>query len=112
MATSQDVNLAYTWLQGQSNKGVSDTLSDPFTIVNDHHKRQKTNTSLSESVNKDIPISVSKAVKLHEASSPTSQPQSLIPEVSPIMSDLELKWTHTTPTRIAIHHLAILIHDI
>ena len=52
MATSHDVDLADTWLWGQSNKGVSDPLSDPFAIVTEHHKRQKTNTSGSVSDNK------------------------------------------------------------
>ena len=74
MATAQDVDLADTWLRGKSNKGVSDPLSDPFAIVTDHHKCQNTNTSGSASANKDIPISVSEGEKLHEASSPTSQP--------------------------------------
>ena len=59
---------------GQSNKGASDPLSDAFTIVTDHHKHQKTNTSGSASANKYIPISTSEGDKLHEASSPTSQP--------------------------------------
>ena len=74
MATSQDVNLAYTWLQGQSNKGELDPLSDPFAIVTDNHKRQKIITSGSASANKDIPISVSERDNYHESSSPTSHP--------------------------------------
>ena len=56
MSTTQDVNLKDIWLQGQSDKGDSDPLSDTFAIVTDHHKRQKTYTSVSASANKDIPI--------------------------------------------------------
>ena len=74
MATDQDVDLADTWLQGQSKEGLSDPLSDPFAILTDHHKRQKMNTSGYSSDNKDIPISVSEGDKLHEVRSPTSQP--------------------------------------
>ena len=74
MATAQDVDLEDTWLSKKSNEGRSDPLSDPFAIVTDHHKHQKTNTSGSDSANKDIPIYVSEGVKLHEASLPTSQP--------------------------------------
>ena len=55
MATAQDVDLSETWIRGQYNKGTLDTLSDPFDIVNDHQKYQKTNTSGSTSTNKDIP---------------------------------------------------------
>ena len=74
MATSQDVYLADTLLQGQSNKGASDPLSDLFAIVTDNHKRQKMNTSVLASANNDIPILVSKGYKLHEVNPPTSQP--------------------------------------
>ena len=74
MATSQYVDLSYTWMQGQSNKGASDLISDTFANVTDHHKRQKTNTSGSASANKDIPISASEGYTWHKAISPTSQP--------------------------------------
>ena len=74
MATAQDFDLSDTWLRGQSNKGVSDPLSDPFNVVTDHHKFQKTNILGSASANKDIPVPVSEGDKSHEASSPTSQP--------------------------------------
>ena len=74
MATAQDVDLSETWIRGQYNKGTLDTLSDPFDIVNDHQKYQKTNTSGSTSTNKDIPISVSEGNKLHDSIWPTSQP--------------------------------------
>ena len=42
--------------------------------MTDHHKLQKTNTSGSDSANKDIPISVSEGDKLNESRLPTSQP--------------------------------------
>ena len=74
MAISQDVNLADTWLQFQSNVEASDPISDPFAIDTDHHKRQKTNTSGTAYSNKDIPISASGRAKSHKASSPNSVP--------------------------------------
>ena len=73
MATSQDVYLSDTWLQGQSNKGESYPLSYPFDIVTDHHKCQNRNTSGSASDNKKIPISVSEGDRSHKAISPNSQ---------------------------------------
>ena len=73
MAASQDVDLADTWLWGQSNVGASDLLSDPFAIVTDHHKHQNKNSSVSDYNNKDISISVSEGDKSHETRSPTSQ---------------------------------------
>ena len=82
MATAQDVNLADTWLRVQSNEEASDPLSDPFAIVTDRHKHQKTNTSGSASANKDIPVSVSEGDKSHEASSPTSQPMNQTLQIS------------------------------
>ena len=63
MATSQDFDLEDTWLQGKSNKGASDPLSDPFAIVTDHKKLQKTNTLGPDYDNKDIPILVSEGIK-------------------------------------------------
>ena len=74
MTTSQDVDLAYTWLRGKYNEGAPDPLSYPFAIVTGHYKRQKMNTSVSASSNKNIPISASKGDKSHESSWPTSQP--------------------------------------
>ena len=56
MATPKDVDFAYTWLNGQSNKGASDHLSYPFAIVIDQHKRQKMNTPGSVSMKKNIPV--------------------------------------------------------
>ena len=73
-ATAQDIDLADTWLQGQSNEGASDPLSYTFYIVTDHRKCQNTNTSGSASANKDIPISVPDGDNSCEASSPTSYP--------------------------------------
>ena len=72
MATAQDVDLSNTWLRGKYNKGTLDTHLDPFDIVTDHQKHQKTNTSGSTSANKDIPISVYEGEKLHESISPNS----------------------------------------
>ena len=74
MATAPDVDLADSWMQGQSNEGAPYPLSYPFGMVTDHHKRQKTNTSGYVSANKDIPISVSEGYKLHEESSRDSDP--------------------------------------
>ena len=45
-ATAEDVALADTWLNSSSqNVDEKDRLSDPFAIVTDHHKRQKTDTT-------------------------------------------------------------------
>ena len=40
-STSNDVNLADTWLSGIPNMGEKDQLSDPFTVVTDPHKSLK-----------------------------------------------------------------------
>ena len=56
MATAQDLNLEDTCLHVQSKEGSSDPLSDPFAILTYRHKRQNTNTSGSDSANKEIPI--------------------------------------------------------
>ena len=74
MATSQYIEFSDTWLRVQYNEGASGPISYPFAIVTDNHKIQKTNTSGSTYDNKDISVSASKGDKLHEASSPTSQP--------------------------------------
>ena len=74
MATVQYVDLEDTWLQGQSNEGALDPLSYPFDIVTDHHKRQKTKTSGSASVNKDVPILDYEGDKSNESSLRTSNP--------------------------------------
>ena len=68
MATSQNVDLVDTWLQGQSNKDAPYLLSDTFATVTDHHKHQKTNNSVSTSAYKDILISASERYKSHKAS--------------------------------------------
>ena len=44
MATTEDVSLADTWLNGQSAEGATDQLSDPFTIVTGHTKPPQMNT--------------------------------------------------------------------
>ena len=44
MATTTDVELADTWLNGQSAEGATDQISDPFAIVTDHAKRPQTDT--------------------------------------------------------------------
>ena len=36
MSTTTDVDLADTWLNGQSAAGATDQISDPFAIVTDH----------------------------------------------------------------------------
>ena len=41
-ATTKDVTLADTWLYGPSDMGATYQLSDPFTVVTDHHKSRKT----------------------------------------------------------------------
>ena len=74
MATTQDVDLEDTWLRGQFSEKASGPISDSFDIATDHHKHQNKNTSGYDSANKDTPISVSEGDKLHETSSPTSQP--------------------------------------
>ena len=40
-STTNDVNLADTWLSGNPVMGEKDQLSDPFTVVTDHHKSLK-----------------------------------------------------------------------
>ena len=44
MATTTDVDLADTWLNGQSAAGATDQISDPFAIVTDNAKRPRTDT--------------------------------------------------------------------
>eukprot|EP00957_Ditylum_brightwellii_P200216 15262686-Ditylum_brightwellii.AAC.1 len=45
-ATAEDVALADTWLNILSqNVDTKDLLNDPFAIMTDHHKRQKTVTT-------------------------------------------------------------------
>ena len=41
-ATTKVVTLADTWLNGPPDMGAMDQLSDPFTVVTDHHKSRKT----------------------------------------------------------------------
>ena len=56
MATPNYVDLAYTWLNYQSNVGVLYHLSNPFAMVTDQHKRQKKNIPGSTPVSNNIPI--------------------------------------------------------
>ena len=45
-ATAEDVEMADTWLSSSSqNVEEKDRLNDPFAIVTDHHKRQKTDAT-------------------------------------------------------------------
>ena len=48
MATTTDVDLVDTWLNGQSAAGATDEISDPFAIVTDHAKRPRTDTPGSQ----------------------------------------------------------------
>ena len=54
--TLKDVGLAYTWLNGQSNVGASDQISDPFVIMKDQHKHKNKNTPGSTPASNKIPI--------------------------------------------------------
>ena len=40
-ATTKDVTLADTWLNGPPDMGATDQFSDPFAVVTDHHKSRK-----------------------------------------------------------------------
>ena len=57
MSTTKHINLADTWLNGQSAVGATDQLSDPFAMVNDHIKRRKTDTPGYYSPSSNINIS-------------------------------------------------------
>ena len=59
MATPKDVNLADTWLYGQSEEGASDQLTDPFAVVVDHHDSQKATNPGQNPVSHTNPISLS-----------------------------------------------------
>ena len=54
MSTTKYVNLADTWLNGQSIEGDTYHISDLFAIVTDHTKRPQTNTPGSPSPRKII----------------------------------------------------------
>ena len=59
MATDKDINLSYTWLNGQPGSvGAKDQLSVTLDIVTNYHKRQNTNTTRS-SLPKPKPVSYS-----------------------------------------------------
>ena len=79
MATTTDVDLADTWLNGQSAAGATDQISDPFAIVTDHAKRPQTDTPGSKLSNpsNNIHTSNSEGDTSHGISSrPSQQEQS------------------------------------
>ena len=71
--STKDVILAETWFNGQSAVVATDQLSDPFLIVTDHTKRQKTDTPGSSSPSSNIYTSNSERYKLPGNSSAPSQ---------------------------------------
>ena len=72
MAKTKDVNLADTWLNGQSTVNATDQISDTFVIVTDHTKRQKTDTPGSSPPSINIHTSNSEGDNSPGNSSPTS----------------------------------------
>ena len=42
MSTTSDVDLEDTWLNGTPKMGALDQISDPFSVMTDHHKLRKT----------------------------------------------------------------------
>ena len=75
MATTIEVNLADTWLNGQSAANATDHLSYPFTIVTDQTKRPRTDTPESQdsSPRSKIQTSISEGDNSHGISSTPSQ---------------------------------------
>ena len=73
MDTPKDVDLADTCLNGQSNVGAPDELSDPFVIVIDQPKRQNRNTTGSTPMSNNLTISASERYNSLGDSSPPSQ---------------------------------------
>ena len=75
VATTKDVDLADTWLNGQSAAGATDQLSDPFEIVTDHKKRPRTDTPgyQDSSPTSNIHTSISEGDNLHRISFTSSQ---------------------------------------
>ena len=75
MATTTDVDLADTWLNGQSTAGATDQLSDPFGILTGHTKRPRTDTpgSQDSSPSSNIHTSISDGDKSHVMISTPSQ---------------------------------------
>ena len=71
LSTTEDVDLADAWLHGSPETGAKDTLSDPFAIVTDHHKRPKTDVPAGSTPAKPDDISASEG----DNSLPTSQPE-------------------------------------
>ena len=79
MATTTDVDLADTWLNGQSSAGATDQISDPFAIVTDHAKLPRTDTPGSKlsTLSNNIHTSNSEGDNLHGIiSRPSQQEQS------------------------------------
>ena len=79
MATTTNVDLDDTWLNGQSAAGATDQISDPFAIVTDHAKRPRTDTPGSQlsTPSNNIHTSNSEGENSHGISSgPSQQEQS------------------------------------
>ena len=75
MATTKDVNLADTWLNGHSAACAMDQLSNTFEIVTDHTKRPRMDTPRSQdsSPSSKIHTSISEGDNSHGISSTHSQ---------------------------------------
>ena len=94
MATTKVVNLADTWLNGQSAAGATYQISDPFSIVTDHRKRPRTDTPGSQdySPSKKIHTSIYEEDNSHGISSTTVYCVSLtLLEVTPYQSIIVLR---------------------
>ena len=63
MATTSDVDLADTWLNGTPKIGAPYQISDPFTVVTDHHKRRKTTNLGSPTSNQNAETPATAASK-------------------------------------------------
>ena len=78
-ATAKDIELADSWISAVADVGAyKDQLSDPFAIVNDPTKRQKTEAPGGSKDNPAIqgpPISDSKGDKTTSGTSSQSFPQ-------------------------------------
>ena len=73
MATTKEVNLADTLLNGKSAEGATDHISNSFAIVTDHTKRPRTNTPGYPSPSKSIHTLNSLGDNSHGISSLSSQ---------------------------------------
>ena len=72
MAVTEGVNLSETWLNGKSEEGATDQLSDAFAIVTDTTKLPRTNTPGYPSLSKSIHTSNSEGDNSHGISSLSS----------------------------------------